>query len=160
LEEERRLFYVAITRAEKKATLTYSSSRYKWGNLISCEPSRFIEEIQPEYLNIVGVKEPVRRNTATDFLGERAAPQFKAQSIYNRPPQKLVKLESRTTGGIDRSSENQNLQTGMQVMHEKFGKGKLLILEGDFPNQKATVFFENVGQKQLLLKFAKLTIVY
>ncbi|HET6990183.1 MAG TPA: 3'-5' exonuclease, partial [Bacteroidia bacterium] len=164
LEEERRLFYVAITRAEKRATVTYSSSRYRWGNLTSCEASRFIEEIDPkfiEYANSAARGDVEEFNEPTfgikkSFAQKKDQPQQKTATI---PPRKnLVKASNATSAPID-NSHLKDLQIGMIVKHERFGTGKVAQLEGQFPNTKATVVFEQAGQKQLLLKFAKLDIV-
>jgi len=163
LEEERRLFYVAITRAEKKLTLSYSTTRYRWGNLIYCEPSRFIEELDNKYLD----------RTAEDngrlFAQEEqyskvgaGAKKTEQKTFVQRPVigKKLVKVNSASKNTSDFDTESlRNLQVGMQVSHERFGSGKVINMEGDFPNNKATVFFEGVGQKQLLIKFAKLQII-
>ena len=149
LEEERRLFYVAITRAEKKATLSYATSRYKWGNLTSCEPSRFIEEISPEFLEIPEAAVPRQKATEVKTGFEMK---------FNKPQaglKNLKKVTSTSTGG----SDNKDMVVGVNVKHAKFGKGKIVNIEGTHPNRKATVFFPNVGQKQLLLKFAKLEIL-
>ncbi|MGB1041449.1 MAG: ATP-dependent helicase, partial [Flavobacteriales bacterium] len=148
LEEERRLFYVALTRAEKKATLSYATSRYKWGNLISCEPSRFLEEIDPEFLDEeTPAPKPIKSNKKSGF-----------EMKFNKPNPQLKNLKkvSTNSGG---GSDNKNIVVGVNVGHAKFGKGKIVNIEGNYPNRKATVFFPNVGQKQLLLKFAKLELL-
>lgn len=165
LEEERRLFYVAITRAEKRATITYSSSRYRWGNLTSCEASRFIEEIDPkfiEYANSAARGDVDTFNEPTfglkkPFSGKPTA--TVTQKTEAIPPRKnLVKANTVTTAPLD-NSHLKDLQVGMTVRHERFGIGKIAVLDGKFPNTKATVLFDQAGQKQLLLKFAKLEIV-
>ncbi|CAN5245168.1 3'-5' exonuclease [soil metagenome] len=165
LEKERRLFYVAITRAEKCATITYSSSRYRWGNLTSCEASRFIEEIDPKFVELANSAARGDIDTLNEptFGIKKSIPGKKAQtgSITTSaiPPKKnLVKANSITTAPLD-NAHLKNLQIGMVVQHERFGTGKVAQLDGNFPNIKATVIFEGVGQKQLLLKFAKLVIV-
>jgi len=160
LEEERRLFYVAITRAEKRVNLSYSTSRYKWGNLIYCEPSRFIEEINSKYLDTSAVGknamfEEEEYSSKTKTNTQKTA--FVQRPIMGK---KLVKINSasKTTSDFDTESLR-DLQVGMQVSHERFGFGKVISMEGAFPNNKATVFFEGIGQKQLLIKFAKLSII-
>lgn len=164
LEEERRLFYVALTRAEKKAFLTYSTSRYRWGNVISCEPSRFIEEIPEEFLNLPKERQEASfeddfssysRTTNTTKISKQYTTKKTELATFD-PPKKLKKIDNTNGNG---SSQNQNISVGLNVLHEKFGKGKVLSLEGVSPNQKATIFFPNHGQKQILLKFAKLEIV-
>jgi DNA helicase-2/ATP-dependent DNA helicase PcrA len=162
LEEERRLFYVAITRAEKRVTLSYSTSRYRWGNLIYCEPSRFIDEVDAKYLDMPA------ENIGPVFGDEEysSKPKLRTgkpkETFVQRPVigKKLVKISSASKNTSDFDTENlRNLQVGMQVEHDRFGSGKVINMDGNFPNNKATVFFEGVGQKQLLIKFAKLRIV-
>lgn len=162
LEEERRLFYVALTRAEKRVTLTYSTTRYKWGNLIYSEPSRFIEELDEKYLELPS-ENSERGFDENSYSSRPKLNTGKAKETYTQRPvigKKLVKVNSATknTGDFDTESLR-HLQVGMQVQHDRFGNGKVINMEGDFPNNKATVFFEGVGQKQLLIKFAKLNIV-
>ncbi len=164
LEEERRLFYVAITRAEKKLTLSYATSRYRWGSLTNCEPSRFIEEIAPQYLDL-DFKVAQKSNQHAFFDDERSnwkqkdsfskpkpatTPSFKSKSIL---PKAHVPSEGFSP------SDTSGLQVGMEVEHERFGFGKVVHMEGNKPDLKATIFFKELGQKQLLLKFAKLRII-
>jgi DNA helicase-2/ATP-dependent DNA helicase PcrA len=164
LEEERRLFYVAITRAENKLTLSYATSRYRWGSLTNCEPSRFIEEIDPKYLDL-DFKVTQKTNQHAFFDDERSnwkqndsyskpkpasAPSFKSKSIL---PKAHVPSEGFSP------SDTSGLQVGMEVEHERFGFGKVVHMEGNKPDLKATIFFKELGQKQLLLKFAKLRII-
>jgi DNA helicase-2/ATP-dependent DNA helicase PcrA len=175
LEEERRLFYVAITRAEKKLTLTYATSRYRWGTLTSCEPSRFINEINAKYLELEMVKPAKSALGENSFENERrtwtqqresfSKPKSASAATVNSstPAQRpkttsiLPKAHVPTPGfAPDAASAFQN---GMDVEHEKFGFGKIVNLEGTLPDVKATVFFPELGNKQLLLKFAKLRIV-
>ena len=163
LEEERRLFYVAITRAEKRVTLSYSTSRYRWGNLIYSEPSRFIEELDSKYLEM-----PLEASS-TMFSEQTYTPKTKLhvsktskETFVQRPVigKKLVKVNTASKNTADFDTESlRNLQVGMDVQHERFGNGKVTAMEGVFPNNKATVFFEEAGQKQLLIKFAKLKII-
>jgi DNA helicase II / ATP-dependent DNA helicase PcrA len=164
LEEERRLFYVALTRAEKKAFLTYSTSRYRWGNLITCEPSRFIEEIPEEFLNLPPERKEAsfeddfssyNRSSNTSKIAKQYATK-KTETTAFAVPKKLKKIDNSSGAAL---SQNQNISVGLNVLHEKFGKGKVLSLEGISPNQKATIFFPEHGQKQILLKFAKLDVV-
>jgi DNA helicase-2/ATP-dependent DNA helicase PcrA len=159
LEEERRLFYVAITRAEIAATLSYAENRYRWGNLTTCEPSRFIEEIDEKYIDLP--KKVV--NHPSDFSKFRAGPNDPtAKSTYNKG--KLKKIgDSRNrqteTASPFGPSPPDDIKAGAQVEHQRFGKGKVLNVEGNGPSRKATVFFAAVGQKQLILKFARLKVV-
>lgn len=164
LEEERRLFYVALTRAEKKVTLTYSTSRYRWGNLIYSEPSRFIEELDSKYIELPA------ENNGRIFGDEEYSVKPKLQTskpkaketFVQRPVmgKKLVKVNAAAKNTSDFDTESlRDLQVGMQVQHDRFGSGKVINMDGDFPNNKATIFFDGIGQKQLLIKFAKLRIV-
>ncbi|MDX2174544.1 MAG: 3'-5' exonuclease [Bacteroidota bacterium] len=182
LEEERRLFYVAVTRAEKQATLSFATMRYRFGNVTYCEPSRFIEEIDSEFLEYPEVEAaPVFndnlfekfRNDYTDISGNDIG--FKNNSIkfgkpqtnnpgikFNPPAKKLVSLKSQLNVPSSKPVDinlNQNLQVNDFVLHEKFGKGQITILEGKWPETKATIQFENNGSKALLLKFARLAKV-
>ncbi|WP_256012576.1 ATP-dependent helicase [Desertivirga xinjiangensis] len=166
LEEERRLFYVAITRAEKKLTVSYATSRYRWGSLTSCEPSRFIDEIDARYLEL-DFKQPQKSPAGNPFFEERTAWSSKPSTsgdAFTKPKPAAPKTTSILpkahvpTEGFA-PSDTSNLQVGMEVEHERFGFGKVINLEGNKPEMKATIFFQGLGQKQLLLKFAKLRIV-
>ena len=167
LEEERRLFYVAVTRAESKLTLSYATSRFKFGTLISCEPSRFLDEIDPQYLELEFAPKQPAAGSNPFFSNERTAwnrGNSNNNDTFSKPKPATVK----TTAILPKAhvptagfapSDTSNLQTGMEVEHERFGFGKVLKLEGNKPDIKATIFFKEIGQKQLLLKFAKLRIV-
>ncbi len=179
LEEERRLFYVAVTRAETKLTLTYATSRYRWGTLTNCEPSRFINEINAKFLEIEVVK-PAKSSLGQDsFDGERKS-WTQQRDSFSKPKPSMSSSGSgsattstpptrpKTTSLLPKAHvptpgfapDAANLfQNGMDVEHEKFGFGKIVSLEGTLPDVKATVFFQGLGNKQLLLKFAKLRIV-
>ena len=171
LEEERRLFYVAITRAEKRATLSYALSRYRWGNLIDCEPSRFLDEIDEAYLELsfVNVK-PSRRsnegtNAGTNYKTnvpsrfnksaqnkEKEKPSIKPVFV----PKNLKKLDPNIQA---RNYTEQKYATGMKVEHDRFGTGIICKLEGNGANKKISINFTDVGEKTLLAKFAKLNIL-
>lgn len=164
LEEERRLFYVATTRAEKKLTLSYATSRYRWGTLNNCEPSRFIDEIDPRYLAL-DFKAPSVKTSANDPFAKERSNWSQSQDVFTKPKPKVI---PKTTSILPKAhqpspgfapSDTSNLQVGMEVEHERFGFGKVINLEGTKPEIKATIFFKELGQKQLLLKFAKLRIV-
>jgi len=165
LEEERRLFYVAVTRAEKKLLLSYATSRYRWGTLNNCEPSRFLDELNPACLAL-DFKPRQTSASAGSFQGERIAWQKKdSDDTFSKPkPKPMVKTTSilpkahKPTAGFA-PSDTSNLQVGMEVEHERFGFGKVVNLEGNKGDIKATIFFKELGQKQLLLKFAKLRII-
>ena len=158
LEEERRLFYVALTRAEKKVTLSYAATRYRWGNLVSCEPSRFVEELNEEYIDMVSssVSKHKISNLKNDNIPQESKNITAPMATLSKNLAKLSKLNN--SANYD-NEHLKNLQVGMQVEHDRFGSGKVISMEGVFPNNKATVFFQNTGQKQLLLKFAKLKIL-
>jgi len=174
LEEERRLFYVALTRAEKKVTLTYAMSRYKYGSLNYCEPSRFIEEID---INFVDLPEMQEERSSASFdetpWGGLAAVGGKSFTRSSKFKKKITAKKDTTSASSPRNLkrvsqvstasgsilEPGSVVVGTKVTHAKFGKGKVVNLEGESPNEKATVFFPSVGQKQLLLKFAKLEII-
>jgi DNA helicase-2/ATP-dependent DNA helicase PcrA len=164
LEEERRLFYVALTRAEKKATLSYAITRYRWGQLQQNEPSRFIEEVDERYLNLPVVdarrSEPFNFNAARTSFYKPMPSGRKPSSTPPRPGMKKVAASPVTGGGASPAASSAgDIQAGTAVKHARFGKGKVLKLEGEPPNVKATVFFPSAGQKQLLLKFAKLEVI-
>ncbi len=165
LEEERRLFYVAITRAENKLTLSYATSRFKFGTLINCEPSRFLDEIDARYLELDFTAKPVPAGNPF-FDDEREAWSSKQNSSdsFSKPKAPTVKTTSILAKAHVPSpgfapSDTSNLQVGMEVEHERFGFGKVISMEGKKPDVKATIFFKEIGQKQLLLKFAKLSII-
>ena len=149
LEEERRLFYVALTRAMQKVTLSYAESRYRWGQFTITEPSRFLEEIDEDLID-KPVKASVHRVTRTTTpTANKTKPGFKSLG------KSALKNEEITFDASDTTA----LQTGMQVEHPKFGLGKVIVVEGDGPNKKATVYFNAIGKKNLLLRFAKLKII-
>lgn len=197
LEEERRLFYVALTRAEKRCTLSYALTRYKWGQLIQAEPSRFLDEIDPSCVVMpseqaakptpfaggtnfekartnwqgMGSDQNTEAKPAFKRISQRAQPAPSASPFKGSKPSPTPKnAQGKSLKRILSSSPNTNsdttgasnlgtLQEGTSVHHDRFGKGKVLKIEGEAPNQKATVFFPSAGQKQLLLKFAKLQIL-
>jgi DNA helicase-2/ATP-dependent DNA helicase PcrA len=164
LEEERRLFYVATTRAENKLTLSYATSRFKFGTLISCEPSRFLDEIDAKYLELDFTAKPA--STGNSFFDNEREAWSKRSSgdTFSKPKPPPVKTTSILAKAHVPSpgfapSDTSNLQVGMEVEHERFGFGKVISMEGNKPDVKATIFFKEIGQKQLLLKFAKLYII-
>jgi len=168
LEEERRLFYVAVTRAEKEATLSFATMRYRFGNVTYCEPSRFIDEIDDKYLEYP--EEPLApsfsKNTFDRFrdnynsVSSGLVDSDNQNINLNLKSKKFIRLNSATVSSAPFDlSLNKSLQKGDQVMHEKFGKGQILQMEGSWPETKATIQFEKNGSKSLLLKFARLTKV-
>lgn len=168
LEEERRLFYVAVTRAENKLTISYATSRFKFGTLINCEPSRFLDEIDPQYLELDFKAKP---QTGNPFFDDERKAWGRNADTFSKPKAATATTASKpvkTTSLLAKAhvpspgfapSDTSGLQVGMEVEHERFGFGKVISLEGNKPDIKATIFFKEIGQKQLLLKFAKLRIV-
>lgn len=153
LEEERRLFYVAVTRAQQKVFLAYALSRYRFGRLKQCEPSRFIEEIDPAYLQ---VSKPLAHH-ATDHTTTRTNYARRLiGSTHSTQPRKYVK-PLRVTSHFP-SDNLAQIKPGMQVEHPKFGIGTVVQLDTTGPMQKAKIDFADWGEKTLLLSFAKLKI--
>ena len=173
LEEERRLFYVALTRAEHQAYLSYAQTRYRWGKLTDAEPSRFLEEIDDKFLEYISAKKPepsINRFVDASLFDtpsktirfqkpiQRKKMEFKAKKEESfTPPKKLKRIPNSP-------SENTNLfdasiTVGTLVEHNRFGAGEVLSLEGNGPNKKAEIKFGTVGKKKLLLQFAKLKII-
>ena len=155
LEEERRLFYVALTRAMKKVTLSYAESRYRWGQFSFSEPSRFLDEIDESLLDI-----PQKSHLKTAPETNREP----SRTETYRPVKRKLKPVSDTGSGRNTphaaaGDDTSGLMAGMEVEHTKFGRGKVVSVEGSGPNKKATVFFNGVGNKNLLLRFAKLKIL-
>ena len=177
LEEERRLFYVAMTRAKQKLTLSYAENRYRWGTLNSCEPSRFISEIDPIYLEQIQStpqfetggwgynKLTGNNNNSFQHFQKKKTSNTKPRNsnIVNQQLKNLKKVKdivsNKPAVQIFDADDPSGLKTGMQVEHQKFGKGKVISLDGKADSQKATVFFQGFGQKSLLLKYAKLKII-
>ncbi len=205
IEEERRLFYVAVTRAEVKVTISHCQTRYRWGNITYCEPSRFLEEIDPRYIDVLVRKSTFQNNDSTSSYKRNYRTTNNEQRITNNDDrvsepdinyqlkqhknlkslkdisiigstnskQHKTDIEQRTTNNEQLTSNNEqlstnnefvasdtlNLTTGMEVEHQRFGKGKVITIEGKDANKKATVHFQSVGPKQLLLRFAKLKVL-
>lgn len=157
LEEERRLFYVAVTRAEKQLFLTYAQTRYQFGSSSCQEISRFVEEIDHQYLDFPsgGRQFPKVGQMPTAFRQFGKAPQPETKKFTRIVPKNTQTAPAQTNS----PSEIASIQVGVKVLHAKFGAGKVLQIEGSGNETKATIFFENVGQKQLMLKFAKLTVI-
>ncbi len=171
LEEERRLFYVALTRAEQKAILTYTLSRYRWGKLVDAEPSRFIEEMDEKYLDYIIPKDDYVFKPMIDkgvFGGYQTPkkvnpPAGSTTKINTAPSQnqlgKLRKINaSDANDTTDFSQETIGLEVGKRVEHARFGYGEVLTIEGKGNDKKALIDFKGVGQKHLLLRFAKLKV--
>ncbi|WP_152286466.1 ATP-dependent helicase [Flavicella marina] len=179
LEEERRLFYVALTRAEHQAYLSFANTRYRWGKLIDSEPSRFLEEIDSKYLEYLTPKKlaPRTNNFVDSSLFEDDIPKDrirfrkpvprKATSVRTAKPNTLkkplvvpknMKPVSKVVakGGV---AQNAKIQQGSIVEHVRFGKGEVVKLEGAGGDAKAEIKFEKEGLKKLILKFAKLNVI-
>lgn len=155
LEEERRLFYVAVTRAEKQATLSYALNRYKWGNLERCSPSRFLREIDQKFLHYLQTGgKPFKNNikAGSKLSSFREEPQTYVKDDRFKKIRKTEPASDTPFTAIDSSSFSE----GDRVQHERFGNGIIISIEGQQPNTTATVEFEKDGRKKLLLRFAKL----
>ena len=176
LEEERRLFYVALTRAEHQAYLTYAQSRYRWGKLTDSEPSRFIEEIDSQYLEYMTPPENNYRYKPmidSDIFGDVDKSKLRlAKPIGGTPPPnpsnnevkadinvRRLKPVSTNAGSGSANLFDNKLVAGNIVMHERFGKGQVVNLEGVGADKKAEIKFEVGGIKKLLLRFAKLDTI-
>ncbi|MEH6514743.1 MAG: 3'-5' exonuclease, partial [Maribacter arcticus] len=174
LEEERRLFYVALTRAEKQAYLTYTQNRYRWGKLIDAEPSRFLEEIDEQYVeNLTPVDGGYRYKPLinADIFGEvdktrlrqekpvRGAPPIVGQPNSNQL-KKLRKIKPQLAEPVGNTNAiDPNLAVGSLVNHTRFGRGKVVQLEGSGNDRKAEIMFDKGDIKKLLLRFAKLEVL-
>jgi len=174
LEEERRLFYVALTRAEKQAYLTYTQNRYRWGKLIDAEPSRFLEEIDEQYIeNLTPIENTYRYKSLidTDIFGEVDKSTLRQDKPKNGTPpsvrkpnenqlRKLRKLKPQLAQPVGNSNTiDPDLAEGALVNHTRFGRGKVLKIEGVGNDKKAEILFEKGDVKKLLLRFAKLEVL-
>lgn len=176
VEEERRLFYVALTRAEKQVYLSYAQSRYRWGKLVDCDPSRFLEEIDERYIEHLSMKPavhkpgtlldaglfdgpnelPIRFRKPVRSLNDKITPGNFRKIVKTNRDQVQVPVDFTPTGTEEIISE---LKIGDTVAHSKFGEGKVLDLEGNGKDKKAQIGFESGEVKKLLLQFAKLKII-
>ena len=175
LEEERRLFYVAITRAETQAYLTYTQSRYRWGKLVDAEPSRFIEEIDDKFLEYITPVESYRYKPLvdSDIFGEvdksklrlrkplsgTPPPSHKPTEAQLRKLRKLRPADNSLKPAPASELLNEKVTAGSAVEHMRFGRGKILKIEGVGQDKKAEINFETGGIKKLLLRFAKLKVL-
>ena len=169
LEEERRLFYVALTRAKKQVFLSYAERRLHWGQLRDQKPSQFIQEIDQQLLKYDNLNREIEftyeSNSGTNFNEFKSEiSDFKRNTTHKQTPEapkdlsKLKKLKSNSNSQMKRLQyePTTGLSVGSIVFHSRFGKGKILNLIGEYPDTKAEIEFENFGKKKILLKFAKL----
>ena len=174
LEEERRLFYVALTRAEKQAFFSYAVSRFQWGKITDSEPSRFLSEVDTDYLDFIN---PMVENRGINRSGlsssifddtpsmlrafQKKEPKKKLSTDEQKLPEQPIKrnLTPVSSAKINTpdSSQSQDIEVGDKVRHNRFGVGEVLFLDGTDPNNvKAKIKFATEGEKNLILKFAKL----
>jgi DNA helicase-2/ATP-dependent DNA helicase PcrA len=183
IEEERRLFYVALTRAEQQVYLLYAESRYRWGKLVDCEPSRFIEEIDENFIHFEAskqvsgrlnkfVNEDIFGSVPQDRIRFKKAVERKVLKPVKRTVQRNEKSKVVKSGNLKKISSlegntaksapnlfDTKLTVGNIVEHSRFGKGEVLKIEGSGNDVKALIKFTSAGQKNLLLRFAKLKIL-
>ena len=170
LEEERRLFYVAVTRAKDRLWLTYANSRYRFGNLVQNEPSRFLDEMPEPFLDRTYAGGGARNSNNVSSMGSafqrmhrgfEPAPQRKTES--SKPSYLPVAAKPQTIAHIPSAdfaaSDTSGLQPRQKVEHQKFGFGEVVKMEGSAHNPVATVKFENNGEKKIMLNYAKLRIL-
>lgn len=176
LEEERRLFYVALTRAERMAYLTYALVRHRWGKIVDGEPSRFLDEMDSAFVSFPDPEvspffgDLPFGNENTHFQARAKWRSDNAPANTNRfqntnkatpapPPGKFKKLENAAGSPEENGAFANKLEVGQRVVHERFGTGNVVQLEGNGADTKAVIQFDNAGEKKLLLKFAKLRVV-
>ena len=191
LEEERRLFYVALTRAEDHCFLSYAKTRFKYGKSEFCTPSRFLKDIDSRYLNMpqeemlarqieergerfrrentqrpvvrmerdYGYRERMVTDNGPSMFDGGEIPQEPRRFVKPAPPRTLRKITPAVSSSAGQASSVQGLAVGQVIEHERFGIGDVINVEGTGDNCKATVHFRNVGNKQLLLKFARFKVI-
>lgn len=167
LEEERRLFYVAITRAEEFLIITHAKSRFRYGKTEFCEPSRFLREIDPRFLRVKGapmsgiIKVPTTTSSSSSSSSSSVVRQMVPTGIDAR---RFVRVKPTIqSSGVSMNTANSStdvppVSIGTRILHERFGAGVVTAIEGSGIDAKATVNFQNLGIKQLLLRFAKFKI--
>lgn len=155
LEEERRLFYVALTRGMTKVSLSYAQSRYRWGKLTFTEPSRFLSELDQ---SLVDIKfNPSKTSAPIDADNLRDGWGGKMSYNYSKPPQATTNTTTPANPISDFVPDNPKIfNEGMKVLHQRFGPGTIVKMEGSGGDRMATINFDNAGEKKLILKFAKL----
>jgi DNA helicase-2/ATP-dependent DNA helicase PcrA len=172
LEEERRLFYVAITRAKGRLYLTYANTRYKFGSLTQNDPSRFIDEISSEFIDKSFAGGGAKNQSGSGWGASNAFERMRGGFGSGGSEKKEKSFVTTLVNGAIKQREvahvpSQNfapsditkLETGMRVEHQKFGFGEVLKLEGSQHNPVATIKFEENGEKKIMLNYAKLMIV-
>ena len=180
IEEERRLFYVAITRAQRHCIITYAKNRFRYGKMEFANPSRFLSDIDPKFVRFTGgssarrsseVELPWMKRRSFSDMGRQSSSQpslstlhssrstYHSQPVVPQPPSRFTRVSTSASQASPRSSSNYSLQAGQHIQHERFGEGVVLRVEGVGDNMKATVQFVNAGTKQLLLKFARFTVL-
>ena len=191
LEEERRLFYVALTRAEDHCFLSYAKTRFKYGKSEFCTPSRFLKDIDSRYLNMsqeemlarqieergerfrrentqrpvvrmerdYGYRERMVTDNGPSMFDGGEIPQEPRRFVKPASPRNLRKITPAVSSSAGQASSVQGLAVGQVIEHERFGIGDVINVEGTGDNCKATVHFRNVGNKQLLLKFARFKVI-
>lgn len=172
LEEERRLFYVALTRAEKQAYFTYAVSRFQWGKITDSEPSRFLSEVDPKYIEFInpmlearfvnnsGISSNIfdERPSEPRFFKKKDEKKTLERNVNTPQPKKTLKPVATAKIINPSGSSSEDIEVGDRVRHDRFGIGEVTFLDGTDPqNIKAKVIFANEGEKNLILKFAKLT---
>lgn len=155
LEEERRLFYVAITRAQKRLFVSYALSRYRYGRLKNCEPSRFLDDIEARFLKASSRLSAYESTPpATDYA--KTFVNGMKRTIASTP---AVRPSTYKPPADFKPSDTRSLKEGMTVEHPRFGFGKVMLMDENGPDRKAKIRFDDFGEKTLLLSFAKLRIV-
>jgi DNA helicase-2/ATP-dependent DNA helicase PcrA len=181
MEEERRLFYVAITRAEKHCFLSYARSRLRYGKMEFGSRSRFLGDISPEFLDckmngqtssigrhddvqLPWSRKPVQPSFPQSSNRTFSRPSVPTASVLQQPPSGYRRVESKPASSVSNNAvasrpANNQLAAGTYIEHERFGIGHVIKVEGAGDNMKATVEFRNAGTKQLLLRFARFKII-
>ena len=170
LEEERRLFYVAVTRAKQRLWLTYANTRYRFGNLTQNDPSRFIDELPEERLDRAFAGGNMRNNQTNHWNPfDKTKTGFGKQISEDRKPvvekpayiltSQAIKIKEHIPTAGFAPSDTSNLQEGQKIEHQKFGFGEVIKMEGAAHNPVATVKFEHNGEKKIMLNYAKLRVV-
>ena len=172
IEEERRLFYVAITRAQQHCIITYAKSRFHYGKMEFANPSRFLSDIDSQFVYFSGssssrrsssdevelpwIKKKTLGDTWRKSIIQPSRPVYQPKPVVQLPPSGFSRVRTSTSAT---SLPNHSLKPGQHIQHERFGEGEVLKVEGQGDNMKATVRFINAGTKQLLLKFARFTVI-